>query len=218
MSGVNTKQKTVYGLMNGVDTKMKSGYALIGGVNTKVYTALSVGDSYTFGGRVWFVLDINDSGQALLFYQTSPFSEPMKDTGTYASARWGDATMNSPHSFLNTCYDSWLSAEEKAKVVTRHNPWTYAINQLYYSDDTFFMLSNGEIFGSSATDGPQLQWFAQHNTDAERATLFKNSSMWTRSGREDNADDTYWVGTGGQQYTGDVINTKPVFAAVLINP
>ncbi len=37
MSGVNTKQKSVWGLMSGVNTKMKNGYGLMSGVNTKIF-------------------------------------------------------------------------------------------------------------------------------------------------------------------------------------
>jgi hypothetical protein len=39
MSGVNTKQKSVWGLMSGVNTKMKNGYGLMSGVNTKVFSS-----------------------------------------------------------------------------------------------------------------------------------------------------------------------------------
>mgnify|MGYP000738032750 FL=1 len=39
MGGVNTKQKSVWGLISGVNTKMKNGWGLLSGVNTKIFNS-----------------------------------------------------------------------------------------------------------------------------------------------------------------------------------
>ena len=40
MSGINTKQKSIWGLMSGVNTKMKNGYGLMSGVNKKIFSGI----------------------------------------------------------------------------------------------------------------------------------------------------------------------------------
>ncbi len=220
MNGVNTKQKTVYGLISGVNTKMKTGYGLLSGVNTKLYSGLpNVGETKVMGGHNWMVIHADGSaGQVILMCTDALGTNPFNNSDY--SDSWRNSSMRSR---LSQLYDSWFTAEEKAKIVQRNNPYMYrdVNNSNYYLHsgelDFMWLLSAGEIFGT-LEDGPQLQWFAQYNTAAQRGTLFGHAAVWTRTGSSSNWEYVVTVTTTGTSEDIRSFGLVSYRPCILINP
>jgi len=157
------------------------------GANHKVWSSLSVGDTYTIGGRDWTVLNIDAAtGYAILMCKTvnGPTTFGGSSFGNWISEQNTVRMAMNGSDGISGYYTGWFTAEERAKIIKRNNPFMSYLGTWYLDtsiSDYVFALSLGEIFGTPA-DGPQLQWFAQHNTNAERAALFQSYQCWARTG------------------------------------
>jgi hypothetical protein len=215
------KTGTEIGYSDGANHKIK--LIEIGGAdgaNHVVWRAIIVGDTYTFGGYNWTVVNINASGQETLLCQSHLASLTQFAT-VDAVYKWSESALRT---YLNGTFYNSLSSSEKAQIVSASHTSGWDTTSV---SDNVWPLSMSEIFGTSfggntfVNDGAQLQYFSG-KTAEEIKTIFGNDVWdWTRCSQS--STKVYSVGGAagdGNPYFNSYVPTEYQYVrpAILINP
>lgn len=179
INGAWTQVKKRYDKINGAWVPVRSRYDRSAGAWSKSYVAATLGDNYIFGGHNYKIVNIDaSSGQAIIVCQDDLGT---REWGQTYENDWSNSSVCWIRTYLNSDFYNALPASDKAKIVTRTNKtYTNSTGQgawrtLITTNDNIWLLSYDEIFGGFL---PQLQWFAQHNTDAERKAFFSPTGSY----------------------------------------